>query len=94
MICKLLRCLTLIIISIITIAPALKAQSVRREKITLEDLLAVEALGAPVLSPDGTQFAMVRNEQIVLMPRDGGFAFTAGATRPIKSGALRAVCAI
>ncbi|HEY3138969.1 MAG TPA: S9 family peptidase [Blastocatellia bacterium] len=86
MIYKLLRCLTLIIISIITIAPALKAQSVRREKITLEDLLAVEPLGAPVLSPDGTQLAMVRNEQIVLMPSDGGWPVTLTTTAGAKSG--------
>jgi hypothetical protein len=33
-------------------------QSAMPEKITLEDLLAVEPLAAPVLSPAGTRFDM------------------------------------
>src|SRR3989441_1791999 len=64
---------------------AVTAQS-KVEKITLEDLLAVEPLGAPALSPDGTQFAMVRNEQIVLMPSDGGWPVTLTTTAGTKSG--------
>ena len=48
-------------------------QSAKPEKITLEDLFAVEPVGAPVLLPDGTQLAMIRNEQVVLMPSDGGW---------------------
>ena len=42
MLSKLLRYLTLTLISIVAIAPMLDAQSAKREKITLEDLLPVE----------------------------------------------------
>lgn len=86
MLAKLLRYLTLTLISIIAIAPALGAQSAKPEKITLDDLLSVEPLGAPVLSPDGAQFAMIRNEQIVLMPSDGGWPVTLTTTAGGKSG--------
>src|SRR5262245_1010484 len=84
---RVLRCLTLalIVITVILTAVPVGAQS-SHEKITLEDLLAVEPLGAPVLSPDGTQFAMVRNEQIVLMPSDGGWPVTLTTTAGAKSG--------
>lgn len=68
MLSKLLRNLTLILICIITLATTLVAQSDKPGKITLEDLLAVEPVGSPVLSPDGSQFAMIKNDQIVLMP--------------------------
>lgn len=75
MLAKLLQYLALAVISIISIVPMLGAQSANPEKITLEDLLVVEPIGVPVLSPDATYFAMVRNEQFVLMPsamkRDG-----------------------
>lgn len=36
----------------------------RYRALTLISIIVI----APVLSPDGTQFAMIRNEQIVLMP--------------------------
>src|SRR5262249_55048020 len=62
------------------------AQSAKPERITLEDLLAVEPLGAPVLSPDGTQFAIIRNEQVVLMSSEGGWAVTLTTTASAKSG--------
>lgn len=42
---KLLRYLALTLISIIAIVTAMRAQSARPEKITLEDLLAVDPLG-------------------------------------------------
>ncbi|HSB11259.1 MAG TPA: S9 family peptidase [Blastocatellia bacterium] len=85
MLSKSTRCLSLALITAIAIAPVL-AQSAKPEKITLEDLLAVEGLGGPVLSPDGTQFAMVRNEQIVLMPSEGGWPVTLTTTGGGKSG--------
>lgn len=83
---KRLRSLALSLISIVTVPLVVEAQSVRPEKITLEDLLSVEPLGAPVLSPDGTQFAMIRNEQIVLMPSEGGWPVTLTTTAGVKSG--------
>ncbi len=56
----------------------LLAQNAKAEKaepsgnLTLEDLLSVESVGAPVLSPDGSQFAFTRGEQILLMPLSPG----------------------
>jgi dipeptidyl aminopeptidase/acylaminoacyl peptidase len=44
--------------------------------ITVEDLVALPSLGVPQLSPDGKQFALVRDGQIVLWPVDGGFPLT------------------
>jgi dipeptidyl aminopeptidase/acylaminoacyl peptidase len=43
-----------------------------RVQLTFEDLAAVPQLGTPVLSPDGKQFAIVRDGQIALVPADGG----------------------
>ena len=54
-------------------------------RITLEDLLSVQTVGAPVLSADGTQFAMIRDGQIVLMPSDGGWPVTLTTTSGAKS---------
>jgi dipeptidyl aminopeptidase/acylaminoacyl peptidase len=51
------------------------------KRITVEDLVALPSLGNPVLSPDGKQFALVRQGQIVLWPVDGGIA-TALTTTP------------
>lgn len=44
----------------------------RAARLTLEDLVSVPTTGNPVLSPDGKQFALVRDGQIALMPSDGG----------------------
>jgi len=85
MLTKTARYLSLVLIGTIAIATAI-AQSPKPEKITLEDLLAVEGLGGPVLSPDGSQFAMIRGEQIILMPSDGGWPVTLTTTSGGKSG--------
>ncbi len=53
---------------------------------TLEDLLSVEPLGETSLSPDGKNFAFVRNGQIVLFPADGGWPVTLTSTAGGKSG--------
>jgi Tol biopolymer transport system component len=50
----------------------LAAEGGSQARITYEDLASVPQLGAPVLSPDGRQFALVRDGQIVLAPADGG----------------------
>src|SRR5262245_27589248 len=83
---KLLRYVALTLVTIITVAPMSSAQLPRHEKVTLEDLLAVEPPGAPVLSPDGTKFAMIRNDQIALMPSEGGWPMTLTTTAGGKSG--------
>jgi dipeptidyl aminopeptidase/acylaminoacyl peptidase len=55
-------------------------------RLTLEDILSVEAIGETALSPDGKTFAMTRNGQIVLMPADGGWPVTVTSTTGGKSG--------
>ncbi|MGH9467435.1 MAG: DPP IV N-terminal domain-containing protein, partial [Terriglobales bacterium] len=53
-------------------SPAARAQtSSGPRRITLDDLLAVPRLGRPVLSPNGSQFAFLRNGQIYLMSLHG-----------------------
>src|ERR1700722_17376869 len=55
-------------------------------RVTLDDLLSVEAIGETVLSPDGKTFAMTRNGQIVLMPAEGGWPVTLTSSTGGKSG--------
>ncbi len=55
-------------------------------RLTLEDLVSVEAIGETALSPDGKTFAMTRNGQIALMPADGGWPVTLTSTTGGKSG--------
>src|SRR5436309_532290 len=57
-----------------------------RARITLEDLLSVEQIGGPALSPDGRQFALVQGGQILLMPSDGGWPATLTTNAGGKSG--------
>lgn len=65
------------------LAPVMFAQG---RRLTLEDLLSVEAVGETALSPDGKTFAMTRSGQIVLMPVDGGWPVTLTSTTGGKSG--------
>ncbi len=55
-------------------------------RVTLDDLLSVEAIGETALSPDGKTFAMTRNGQIVLMPAEGGWPVTLTSSTGGKSG--------
>jgi dipeptidyl aminopeptidase/acylaminoacyl peptidase len=55
-------------------------------RITLDDILSVEAIGETALSPDGKTFAMTRNGQIVLMPAEGGWPVTLTSPTGGKSG--------
>ncbi len=55
-------------------------------RVTLDDLLSVEAIGETALSPDGKTFAMTRNGQIVLMPSEGGWPVTLTSSTGGKSG--------
>lgn len=52
-------------------ATQVRAQETGR--ITLEDVISVPWIGNPVLSPDGKQFALVRERQIYLLSSDGGW---------------------
>jgi dipeptidyl aminopeptidase/acylaminoacyl peptidase len=60
--------------------------SAQSRRLTLEDLVSVEAIGETALSPDGKTFAMTRNGQIVLMPADGGWPVTLTSSTGGKSG--------
>jgi dipeptidyl aminopeptidase/acylaminoacyl peptidase len=70
--------LVLTLLGLLAAPPALKAQGslAPANKITLEDLVSLHALGEPVLSPDSKQFAFVRAGQIELLPADGGWPVT------------------
>ena len=55
---------------------ALSATQVRAQgagRITLEDVVSVPWISTPLLSPDGKQFALVRDGQIYLFPSDGSW---------------------
>jgi Tol biopolymer transport system component len=56
------------------------------QRLTLQDLVAVEPIGETVLSPDGTTFAISRNGQIALMPATGGWPEPVTSTVGGKSG--------
>src|SRR5277367_3863013 len=71
-------------LSILLLACGLLPAQGRR--LTLDDLLSVDAVGETALSPDGKTFAMTRNGQIVLMPADGGWPVTLTSTAGGKSG--------
>ena len=55
-------------------------------RLTLEDLLATEAVGDAVLSPDGKSIALTRGGQIDLMPAEGGWPVTLTTSTGGKSG--------
>jgi hypothetical protein len=74
---------------VIAIAAAVTAASAEtaatRGRITFEDLASIEQLGAPVLSPAGTEFALVRSGQLALLPADGGWPVPLTMTPGAKS---------
>jgi len=72
-----MRTLTALFLAIT--ATALSANG-GRAHVTLDDLVSVEQIGSPVLSPDGRQFALVQGGQILLMPSDGGWPATLTTT--------------
>jgi dipeptidyl aminopeptidase/acylaminoacyl peptidase len=57
-----------------------------RSEITFEDLASIGSLGAPALSPDGRELALVQEGQIVLVPADGGWPSPLTTTVGGKSG--------
>jgi dipeptidyl aminopeptidase/acylaminoacyl peptidase len=52
---------------------AVEAAANALARLTVEDLADAEGLTSVALSPDGNQFAIVRNEQIELVSSDGGW---------------------
>jgi dipeptidyl aminopeptidase/acylaminoacyl peptidase len=54
--------------------------------ITFEDLASVGSIGAPALSPDGRELALVQDGQIALVPADGGWPSALTTTVGGKSG--------
>jgi dipeptidyl aminopeptidase/acylaminoacyl peptidase len=62
------------------------SQEPPRASLTFEDLASIPQLGAPVLSPDGAQFAIVRDGQIALLPSEGGSPALLTTTQGGKSG--------
>jgi dipeptidyl aminopeptidase/acylaminoacyl peptidase len=55
-------------------------------RITLEDLVSVEGLSAPVLSPDGREFAVTADGQIRIFSVDGGWPVVLTTTPGGKNG--------
>ena len=70
----------------IAVLSAGNGTSKARAELTYEDLASVPQLGAPVLSPDGKQFALIRDGQIVLAPADGTWPVTLTSRTGGKSG--------
>jgi dipeptidyl aminopeptidase/acylaminoacyl peptidase len=79
-----MRMLSIRFTSIIVAACGMLAAQTHR--LTLDDLVSVEAIGETVLSPDGKTFALTRNGQIVMMPAEGGWLTTLTSTAGGKSG--------
>jgi dipeptidyl aminopeptidase/acylaminoacyl peptidase len=78
-----MRNVTILLAACGLLAGSLHAQG---RRLTLDDLVSVEAIGETALSPDGRTFAMTRNGQIVLMPSDGGWLVTLTSSTGGKSG--------
>lgn len=55
-------------------------------RITLEDLVSVDGIAAPVLSPAGREFAFTADGQIKLLPVDGGWPISLTTTTGGKAG--------
>ena len=55
-------------------------------RLTLQDLLSLQPITESALSPDGKTIALTRNEQIVLMPAEGGWPVLLTSTQGGKSG--------
>ncbi|MBM3792278.1 MAG: S9 family peptidase, partial [Acidobacteria bacterium] len=81
------RAVVYFLFSLAVFLPACSPARAQGTDITLEDLLAVETPGSPVLSPDGTQFVLVRDGQLFLTPSAGGWPVRLTTTPGSKSGA-------
>ncbi len=55
-------------------------------QVTFEDLASIGSIGAPALSPDGRELALVQEGQIVLLSTEGGWPSPLTTTAGAKSG--------
>jgi dipeptidyl aminopeptidase/acylaminoacyl peptidase len=77
----------LYLLAALTISPiALSAATGGPAKLTVEDLADAAGLTSVALSPDGRKVAIVRNEQIELVPVDGGWPQALTSTEGGKQG--------
>jgi dipeptidyl aminopeptidase/acylaminoacyl peptidase len=75
------------LVALILSAPAwLNAAPGAPAHLTLEDLADTAGIGQVALSPDGTQFAIVHDGQIALLPSSGGWPVTLTSTQGGKQG--------
>ena len=63
-----------------------KAHAQESRHLTLQDILSIEPVGEPALSPDGKTIALTREGQIVLLPAEGGWPVPLTSTQGSKSG--------
>lgn len=81
-----MRTLAAYVTTCFAIAAAAYAGSPDSHKLTLEDLLSVEAISDAALSPDGKTLAITRGGQIDLLPSDGGWPVALTSSAGGKSG--------
>jgi dipeptidyl aminopeptidase/acylaminoacyl peptidase len=67
------RCLGILLALLISLLSATTEVCAQAGRITLEDVVSVPGIGTPVLSPDGKQFALVRDGQVYLLSAEGGW---------------------
>jgi dipeptidyl aminopeptidase/acylaminoacyl peptidase len=65
------RCLSILVALLISQLSATVKVCAQAGRITLEDVVSVPGIGTPVLSPDGKQFALVRDGQVYLLSSEG-----------------------
>jgi dipeptidyl aminopeptidase/acylaminoacyl peptidase len=81
-----LRSIPLAILLLISIFYLDIPRSCAQDRLTLQDLLSVEPIGETALSPDGKTIALVRSNQIVLLPSEGGWPVLLTSTQGGKTG--------
>ena len=81
-----LRSIPFAILLLISILFFERPRAYAQERLTLQDLLAVEPIGETALSPDGKTIALVRSGQIVLLPSAGGWPVLLTSTQGGKAG--------
>jgi dipeptidyl aminopeptidase/acylaminoacyl peptidase len=80
------RRLALVLIVLALSMRTLASSAPPAARITLEDLVSVEGLSAPLLSPDGREFAFTADGQIKFLSIDGGWPVVLTSTPGGKSG--------
>jgi dipeptidyl aminopeptidase/acylaminoacyl peptidase len=67
------RCLGILLALVIALLSATTEVCAQAGRITLEDVVSAPWIGTPVLSPDGKQFALIRDGQVYLLSSEGGW---------------------